>query len=310
MGVTSHGFSQSSLDATLSHRGATRAPDFRQTGPTVPRMILGARLRQLREARRITGGEAGEEIRASHSKISRLEMGRTGFKLRDVAELLTLYGVTDEAERDTLLALAAQSTVPGWWHIYHDVVPSWLNVYLGLEQAATLIRGYELQFIPGLLQTEGYARAVLRLARDEPADLLERRVELRMARQWLLHRSSPPHLWVVIDEAALRRPVGGVAELRHQLRHLLRISELPHVTVQVMPFAAGGHAALGGPVTVLRPPGGELPDVVYLEQLTGGLYPDKPAEIEQYRHVMNRIVVEAEAPVESRDTLYRLLRET
>jgi hypothetical protein len=151
---------------------------------------------------------------------------------------------------------------------------------------------------------------VLRLARDEPAELLERRVELRMARQWLLRRPSPPHLWVVIDEAALRRPVGGVAELRRQLRHLLRISELPHVTVQVMPFAAGGHAALGGPVTVLRPPGGELPDVVYLEQLTGGLYPDKPAEIEQHRHVMNRLVVEAEAPVESRDTLYRLLRET
>jgi transcriptional regulator with XRE-family HTH domain len=291
-------------------RREARRPDYQLTGPTVPRMILGARLRALREARRITGLEAGEQIRASHSKISRLEMGRTGFKVRDVDELLTLYGVTDPAERATLLALARQSNTPGWWHIYHDVVPSWLNVYLGMEQAAILIRGYELQFVPGLLQTEGYARAVLRLATGGPDELLERRVELRMARQWILHRERPPHLWVVIDEAALRRPVGGTVELRRQLRHLLEVSEYPHVTVQVMPFSNGGHVALGGPVTVLRPPGGELPDVVYLEQLTGGVYPDKPAEIETHRHVMNRLVVEAEPPAASRDHLFRMLNET
>jgi hypothetical protein len=242
-------------------------------------------------------------------------MGRTGFKIRDVAELLTLYGVTDAAERATLLALAEQSNIPGWWHVYHDVVPSWLNVYLGMEQAAVLIRSYELQFVPGLLQTEGYARAVLRLAEDHDADddaeqLLEHRLALRMARQRVLHGEGPPQLWVVVDEAALRRPVGGPAELRRQLGHLLEVSQLPHVTVQVMPFAAGGHVALGGPVTVLRPPGDELPDVVYLEQHTGGVYPDKPAEIEHYRHTMNRLVVEAEPPLASRDLLYRLLRES
>jgi transcriptional regulator with XRE-family HTH domain len=290
-------------------RHEARRPDFRLTGPTVSRMVLGARLRRLREARRITGGEAGEEISASHSKISRLEMGRTGFKTRDVRELLTLYGVTDPAERATLLTLAEQSNTPGWWHVYHDVVPSWLNVYLGMEQAAVLIRSYELQFVPGLLQTEGYAREVLRLAPDEPEESLEPRVELRMARQRILYRDAPPRLWMVIDEAALHRPVGGPAERRRQLGHLLEVSQLPHVTIQVMPFSAGTHVALGGPVSVLRPPGEELPDVVYLEQLTGGVYPDKPGEIEHYRHVMNRIVVEAEPPLASRDMLFRMLRE-
>ncbi|WP_461037295.1 helix-turn-helix domain-containing protein [Streptomyces mayteni] len=273
-------------------------------------MILGSRLRQLREARGITGGQAGSRIRASHSKISRLEMGRTGFKTRDVLDLLTLYGVTDEAERAMLLELARQSTQPGWWHVYHDVVPAWLNVYLGLEQAATVIRGYELQFVPGLFQTEDYARAVTRLAPEPLDDQLERRVELRMARQGVLHREQPPHVWMVIDETALRRPLGGPRAMRAQLEHLLEMAALPHVTIQIMPFAAGGHAAIGGAVTVLRPPGGDLPDVVYLEQLTGGVYPDKPSEIESYRHIMNRVVLQAEPPTQTDGFLRRVLHET
>ncbi|MDT0344084.1 helix-turn-helix domain-containing protein [Streptomyces litchfieldiae] len=303
MGVLNHG-------EAVSERSAARTIDYRQTGPTVPRMVLGARLRQLREARGITGADAGERIRASHSKISRLEMGRTGFKARDVRDLLTLYGVTDEAEIATMLALALQSNTPGWWHLYYDVVPTWLNVYLGLEQTAVVIRGYELQFVPGLLQTEEYARAVVLLGPEDTEDRIERRVELRMGRQRILHRERPPHLWVVIDEAALRRSMGDAGLMRRQLDHLLDVSELPHVTIQVVPFAVGGHAAIAGPVTVLRPPGGELPDVVYLEQLTGGVYPDKPAEIEQYRHMMNRLVVEAHPPSATRDFLYRVRRDT
>ncbi|RKN38300.1 DUF5753 domain-containing protein [Streptomyces hoynatensis] len=299
-----------SANEAVAERRGSRLVDFGQAGPTVPRMILGARLRRLREARGITGLEAGRTIRASHSKISRLEMGRTGFKTRDVQDLLSLYGVCDEAERATLLALARQSNSPGWWHVYHDIVPSWLNVYLGLEQAATVIRGYELQFVPGLLQTESYARAVLRLALDDTRERTERRVELRMGRQRILHRERPPHLWVVIDEAALRRPVGGAAVMRGQLAHLLQLSELPHVTIQVVPFGAGGHPAMAGPVTVLRPPGGDLPDVVYLEQQTGGVYPDKPAEIELYRHVLNRLVVESLSPADSLGFLRAALRDT
>ncbi|TDC20875.1 XRE family transcriptional regulator [Streptomyces sp. 8K308] len=304
MGVVEH-------EETVREGKAPIVPDYRQTGPTVPRMILGSRLRQLREARGITGGEAGRRIRGSHSKISRLEMGRTGFKTRDVLDLLTFYGVTDEAERATLLALARQSTQPGWWHVFHDVVPGWLNVYLGLEQAATVIRGYELQFVPGLLQTEDYARAVVRLT-PEPLDdmAVERRVELRMARQRVLRREDPPRVWLVVDETALRRPLGGRAVMRAQLEHLIEAARLPHVTLQIMPLASGGHAALGGPVTVLRPPGGELPDVVYLEQQTGGVYPDKPTEIECYRHVMNRLVLQAEPPAATEPFLRRVLHDT
>ncbi|WP_326596031.1 helix-turn-helix domain-containing protein [Streptomyces sp. NBC_01803] len=303
------GLNLSVNDAVGTGSRSTRGLDLQQSGPTVPRMILGARLRRLREARGITGAEAGHRIRASHSKISRLEMGRTGFKTRDVADLLTLYDVTDESERATLLALARQSNAPGWWHVYHDVVPSWLNVYLGLEQTAVVIRGYELQFVPGLLQTEEYARALLLLGPDDTHDRIERRVALRMARQRILRRPQPPHLWVVIDEAALRRSMGDAGLMRRQLDHLLNVSELPHVTIQVVPFTVGGYAAICGPITLLRPPGGELPDVVYLEQLTGGVYPDKAAEIEQYRHMMNRLVVEAEAPTATRDFLYRLRRD-
>ncbi|SOD63909.1 Helix-turn-helix domain-containing protein [Streptomyces zhaozhouensis] len=284
------------------------ALDFRQTGPTVPRLILGNRLRALREAQGITGADAGREIRGSHSKISRLEMGRIGFKPRDVDDLLTLYGVYDTAERATLQALVRESNSQGWWHYFHDVVPSWLHMYLGLEQAATVIRGYELQFVPGLLQTEEYARAVIGLDPDTP-ERRERKVQLRMARQQVLHRDRPPTLWVIVDEAALRRSMGGRALMRGQLTHLIEATRMPHVTVQVVPFAAGAHSAIAGPVTVLRPPGGELPDVVYLEQLTGGAYPDKPSETEQYRHVMNRLAVEALPPEETERFLWEALRE-
>jgi transcriptional regulator with XRE-family HTH domain len=298
------------IEATNSQPDG-RLLDGQGAGPAVPRLILGAQLRRMREARGISREAAGETIRASHSKISRLELGRTGFKLRDVEDLLTLYGGAEEGERATLLTLAKQANTPAWWQSYADVVPSWLQTYLGLEQAADVIRGYEVQFIPGLLQTADYARAVILLSHPDASEAeIERRVQLRMRRQRILHQTHVPHLWAVIDEAALRRPIGSVATMRAELEHLLTVSELPHVTVQVMPFRSGGHVAAGGPITILRLPGGELPDVVYLEQLTSALYPDRPSEIEHYRHIMNRLVVEAEQPAASRATLRRILRET
>ena len=180
-------------------------------GPTVLRMLLGAHLRRLREARGVTREDAGWEIRSSESKISRMELGRVGFKERDVADLLTLYGLDDPEERDRLLALARDANTPGWWHRYGDVLPGWFQSYLGLEAAASLIRTYEVQFVPGLLQTREYARAVVLLGHGRaPAEEVERRVDLRMARQELLTRADPPQLWAVVDEAALRRPIGGV----------------------------------------------------------------------------------------------------
>ncbi|CAL9318359.1 hypothetical protein SUDANB51_02410 [Streptomyces sp. enrichment culture] len=287
------------------------ALDGRSAGPMVPRLALGARLRGLRQERGISRADAGHVIRASSSKISRLEAGRHGFKLRDVADLLTLYGVTDEAERATLLALAEQANTPAWWRYYSDVVPTWMQSYLGAEQAASLIRCYQVQRVPGLLQTADYARAAIRLAHpDAGAEEIDRRLALRMTRQRILHRQPATQLWAVLDEAALRRPVGGIRVMRAQLRHLIEMCRLPQVTVQILPFHAGGHAAEGGPVTILRLPGGQLPDVVYLEKLTTALYPDRPAEIERYWDAMNRLVVEAESPDETPTILHRLLQET
>ncbi|MEU0104199.1 helix-turn-helix transcriptional regulator [Streptomyces sp. NPDC006251] len=287
------------------------ALDGRSAGPMVPRLALGARLRGLRQERGTSREDAGHVIRASSSKISRMEAGRHGFKLRDVADLLTLYGVTDEAERATLLALAEQANTPAWWRYYSDVVPTWMQTYLGAEQAASLIRCYQVQRVPGLLQTADYARAAIRLAHpDAGAEEIDRRVALRMTRQRILHRQPAAQLWAVLDEAALRRPVGGIRVMRAQLRHLIEMCRLPQVTVQILPFHAGGHAAEGGPVTILRLPGGQLPDVVYLEKLTTALYPDRPAEIERYWDAMNRLVVEAEPPDETPTILHRLLQET
>ncbi|TDD80715.1 XRE family transcriptional regulator [Actinomadura rubrisoli] len=271
-------------------------------------MLVGAQLRRLREAVGISTEAAGYEIRGSHSKISRMELGRVGFKERDIADLLTLYGVTDAARREPILELAEQANMPGWWQRYSDVVASWFEPYLGLEQGADVIRTYEVQAVPELLQTEDYARALL-LARhpEAPREEIERRVELRMRRRRVLHRAHPVKLWAVLDEAALRRAVGGAAVMREQLHHLIEASRDPNITVQVLPFSAGGHPAEGGPVTILRFAEPELPDVVYLEQLAGAIYPDRAADIVRYRDVLNRLGVQAEPPARTPDMLRTLL---
>jgi transcriptional regulator with XRE-family HTH domain len=277
-------------------------------GPTVLRILLGAQLRRLREARRITLEDAGRAIRASHSKISRLETGRVGFKDRDISDLLTLYGVTDEQERDALRALARRANAPGWWHDYSDVLPPWFEAYVGLEEVATQIRAYEVQFVPGLLQTEDYARAVTLLGHDDaPPREIERRVGLRMARQAVLEKPDPPNVWAVVDEALLRRPVGSPAVMEGQLKHLTEMAQRPNVTIQVMPFQAGGHSAAGGPFSILRFAEPDLPDVVYLEQLTSALYLDKPEVVDSYLRVMERVCMEAATPADSIDVITAIL---
>ncbi|MEU7932121.1 helix-turn-helix transcriptional regulator [Micromonospora echinofusca] len=278
------------------------------TGPTVLRMLLGAQLRRLRESSGVTREGAGWEIRASESKISRMELGRVGFKERDVADLLTLYGVTAPEEREALLKLARDANSPGWWHRYGDVLPSWFQSYLGLEAAAVLIRSYEVQFVPGLLQTREYARAVVLLGhgRAAPAEI-ERRVALRMQRQRLLHRERPPQLWAVVDEAALRRPIGGPRVMRDQVAALIEATKSPNIRLQVIPFAAGGHAAAGGAFTILRFGDQELPDVVYIEQLTSALYLDKRDDLDYYAVAMERLCVEAEPPERTPEILGGIL---
>jgi transcriptional regulator with XRE-family HTH domain len=281
-----------------------------RSGPTVLRMLLGGQLRRLREASGITLERAGYEIRASHSKMSRIELGRVSFKDRDVADLLTLYGVTDGHERDTLCALARQASGHGWWHSFSDILPNWFESYVGLERAADRIRTYQVQFVPGLLQSERYARAVVLLDHaGDPPDEVTRRVKLRMARQKLLTEPDAPELWAVVDDAALRRPIGGPRVMRDQLRHLLKIAALPNVTLQVIPFGAGGHAAAGGPFSILRFPEPDLPDIVYLEQLTSALYLDKREDVDHYLAVMERLCLEALPADETPAVLERILKE-
>lgn len=296
--------------AAAAGQGQGQVLGYSPGSPTVLRILLGAQLRRLRTAGGISREDAGYAIRASHAKISRLELGQVSFKQRDVADLLTLYGVTDEDERAPLLELARQANAPGWWHKYGDLLPSWFEVYIGLEGAASIIRTYENQFVPGLLQTSAYARAVIMLAHAEASPPeLDRRVALRLGRQQRLTHPQPPVLWAVLDEAVVRRMLGGRQTMHEQIEHLLHMSELPNVTVQIMPFDRGGHAAAGGPFSILRFPERELPDVVYMEQLTSALYLDKQAESEQYTQVMDRLSVQANSPKDSRLFLERLLRD-
>ena len=282
---------------------------YEEAGPTAVRLLLGARLRKLRDAAGISREDAGQAIRSSESKISRLELGRLSFKLRDLNDLLDLYQVSED-ERATLLAMAGHANAPGWWQAHSDVIPAWFAPYLGLEQAAATIRTYEVQFIPGLLQTPDYARAVLAIgAGDNPELDTDQLISVRMRRQQVLHRPRPPRLWAVIDEAALRRPIGGAAVARAQLEHLIGMSRLSHVNIQVAPLRGGSRAVADGPVTMLRFPEAELPDVVYLERHTTAVYPGKPAERLYYWNVLNRLATEASPPAGTEAILHGILHE-
>ena len=281
----------------------------RSGGPTVQRLVLGSQLHRLRESRGITAEQAAEAIRGSHSKISRIEHGRVGFKARDVADLLTLYGVTDNEERAALLNLAKEANARGWWHAYSDILPLWAESYVGLEAAASVIRTYQIQLIPGLLQTEGYARALIRQGSAATEEEIARRGELRASRQEILRRPDAPQLWVVVDEGALRRPVGSREVVREQLAYLAEVADHPAVTLQILPFSAGAHSAMGGPFTILRFAEPDLADVVYIEQLTSALYLDKPAEVDSYLEVMDRLCLEARPTSHTPGILQQILAD-
>ncbi|WP_433408618.1 helix-turn-helix domain-containing protein [Saccharomonospora azurea] len=280
------------------------------TTPTARRMIVGAQLRSLRELADISRSEAGYHIRASESKISRMELGRVGFKERDVADLLTLYGVTDDGEREVLLQMAREANEPGWWQKFNDYTPKWFEPFLGLEQAASRIQTYELQYVPGLLQTEAYARAVITHGLPEAADpAAEARIEVRMRRQRLLLRPNPPKLWAVLDESVIRRPIGGRTVHRAQLQHLLDATALPHITVQVVPYDRSGYAA-ESPFTLLRFAQPELPNIGYVDHIAGGIYLERPDEIELIGRSLDRLAVDAETPERSRRLIASVLSES
>ncbi|MPZ80193.1 MAG: helix-turn-helix domain-containing protein [Actinophytocola sp.] len=288
---------------------ATLAGGEGSGAPTARRIVLGAQLRRLREAADISRADAGYAIRGSDSKISRMELGRVGFKERDVADLLTMYGVEDENERAFYLDLVSKSNERGWWHRYNDLMPDWFSNFVGLEESASLIQNYELLFVPGLLQTEEYIRAVA--SHGQPAridDETERRVNLRVQRQRVLFRQGAPRMWAVIDESVLHRPLGGIATLRRQIEHLLEVTKQPNVTLQVVPYSLSGYSAEGS-FSMLRFAEPTLPDVVYIEHLNGALYLDRPNEIEVYGRVIDRLAVDAETPDRSRQTLSKLRAE-
>jgi Domain of unknown function (DUF5753)/Helix-turn-helix domain len=280
-------------------------------GATVRRRLLGAQLRRLRIQAGVSREEAGEAIRASAWKIHRLENGQVSFKERDVVDLLGLYGVADKDQVAALVALAEEANAPSWWSRYSDLLPPWFRAYIDLEQAAIQIRAYEGQVVPGLLQTEDYLRAVIAgELLDEAAEDVDRRVALRMARQALLERTDGFVLWVVVDEAVLRRPVGGAKVMRAQLERLLETTALPTVTLQVLPFGASLHPAGVGAFSILRFPDPELPDLVYLEHLTNAVYLDKLADVARYQATMSRLNVESVPPNQSPEILRRMLQQT
>ena len=274
-------------------------------GPTVLRILLGTQLRRLRESRSITAQAAARAIRGSESKISRIELGRNAIREIDVLDLLTFYGV-GAVEREQLLSLAEQANRPGWWHRYNDILPDWFQPYVGMEEAATSIRVYEPQLIPGLLQTQQYTAAVLRFC-DIPIGEAERHIILRKERQRRFTEGRLK-LWAVIEETALRRPVGSKEIMLDQLRYLLSLSSRQNLTLQIIPAGLGGHAVLSG-FTILRFSEADLPDVAYLEHLTSALYFDKKSDVDRYLLAMERLSVVSAKPSETPHILTTIIRE-
>ncbi|WP_106402499.1 helix-turn-helix domain-containing protein [Actinocorallia populi] len=276
------------------------------SGSMTGRMQLGSQLRGLREARGITRADAGYAIRASESKISRLELGRVGSKIRDIEDLLALYGVTDAAQIAEIMKLAAEANRPGWWQSYNDLLPAWFATYLGLEEAVSRLRSYSVQFVPELLQTEEYARALLSSAYPGiHAEELDRRVEVTLCRQRAFFRSGGPHLWAVLDESVLHRVVGDQGVHRRQLEHLLA---LKGVTLQVLPFAAGEHPAQSGAFCLLRFPQAELGDIAYVQSLAGSTHHEKREEVDVHLQAMEHLCVAAHPPDTSAKLISALAR--
>jgi len=275
--------------------------------PTVLRILLGTQLRRLRESRGISAHEAALAIRGSESKISRIELGRNAVREVDIADLLNLYGVTDSGEREQLLTLASQANQPGWWHRYQDVLPTWFQTYLGLEESAESIRSFDAQFVPALLQTEDYSAAVIQLGDYSPEET-DRLVFVRKERQRRF-AAGGLRLRAVIDEMALRRPVGSPAVRRAQLADLLDRSDQPGLTIQIAPFRTGASYAVPGSFAILSFAAADLPDVVYLEQLTSAMYLDKRADVDRYAKAMDHISATGTTHEQTEDLLRTMLAE-
>ena len=269
--------------------------------PTARARRLRHELRRLREQAGLTHSEVAHRLEWSASKLSRIENGQSRVNTGDVADLLDAYGITDQATREALIQLAREARRRGWWTRYTDILGS--GTYIGLEAEASAIHTYESQFVPGLLQTEDYARAAITGGQVRPdPDTVERRVAARIARQELLTRPEPPEIWAILDESVILRPVGGPAVMRAQLRHLTEVSTRPNatVTLQVLPLSAGAHPGMNGPFVILGFQNPKDPPMVHLETATDGLYLEEPPDIERYTLRFSHLVARALGPNESR----------
>jgi transcriptional regulator with XRE-family HTH domain len=277
----------------------------------VGQVVLGKRLQELREAAGLSRDEAARVLRVASATVRRMEMAEVALKIPYLQVLLETYGVAEE-EAAAFVGLAEEANQPGWWQRFHDVLPDWFSLYVSLEGAARIIRSYEPHFVPGLLQTEAYARAVLEagtIGQTEP-DSVERHVSLRMERQRLLELPDPPHLWVIMDETVLRRPVSASAGvLRDQLDRLLEYAARDRVTLQIAEFAAGPHPGTYAPFTLFRFAEPELPDMVFTEYLTGALYLDSRQEVAAHLEVLDHMTARA-ASAQRTQKLLREYRES
>ncbi|MFI0815516.1 helix-turn-helix domain-containing protein [Streptomyces sp. NPDC021098] len=284
--------------------------DARSGGaPTVLRVVLGKRLQDLREKSGLSFEQAGRALDVTHATIRRMEKAEVGLKLPYVEKLLRTYGVTDPEEVEAFLSLAKEANKNGWWHRFRDVLPDWFNTFVSLEVEANLIRAYEPHYIPGLLQTEDYSRAVLRAGMPHaPESEIERNVALRMERQALLRRPDPPMLWVVMDETVLRRPIGGSETMRAQIGRLIEVADSPQIRLQVMPFDAGPHPAMYGPFHIFRFPIPELPDIAYTETLVSGSYFDQRDDVSAFLEALDRMCAQA-APAQTTQAILSGIRK-
>ncbi|GEK03991.1 helix-turn-helix domain-containing protein [Streptomyces sp. NPDC003388] len=277
----------------------------RRAAPTVGQVVLGKRLQELREAAGLSREEAARVLRVASATVRRMEMAEVALKIPYVQVLLATYGAAGE-EQAAFVRLAEEANQPGWWQRFHDVLPEWFSLYVSLEGAARIVRSYEPHFVPGLLQTEAYARAVLEagtIGQSGP-ESIERHVSLRMARQRLLERDDPPHLWVIMDETVLRRPVSvDAAVMRDQLDRLLEYADRDRVTLQLAEFAAGPHPGTYAPFTLFRFAEPELPDMVFTEYLTGALYLDSRQEVSTHLEVLDHMTARASSARRTRQVL-------
>lgn len=287
----------------------TRVGGSAPAAPTVLRMVLGKRLRQLREQAGVSFDEAARAIEVTALTVRRMEKAEVGLRIPYVKELLRTYGVSGN-EIEDFLSLAREANQPGWWHKFRDVLPEWFSAYVSLESEAAVIRLYEPQYVPGLLQTHDYAAALIRVGfPNASAEEVERHVTLRLRRQDLLVKPEAPAIWAILDETVLRRAVGGPAVMRAQIDRLAEATERPKVRIQIMRFAAGPHPGAYGPFHYFRFGFSELPDIVYTEGLAGAQYVDQPADVVTYLEVLDRMSVQAEPVARTRDILAELRKE-